>query len=538
MPSLVVALGHTHFRTEGACVRTAFEYVLEPDWPPLSWIARCVKNDPTIRVRHGKQVETHADWFCEAIWDGTFESGAFDQTDTVFGSGGRLRAREAIFVSSASTEDRLHVLRRTDDVLISNSLPCLLSAAQTRIPPSAEDWFALFISIRHGINRYRRHIPTTSGDRVELVYFRNLQWTGTDFIEVDKPTLLRDFSTYDKYFGFLVDAATRLSANFSDEARRYRYEFLGTLSSGYDCNAATVVCSRAGLTQAITSGRPRGAGADDGMAVAQALNLEVVKFDRDAWRQRPRAEVVFFAGTPRGGEVYLSAVEERLAGKVLVTGFTGDSTWGKATTALGADLVRGGMSGLSLCEYRLHIGFIHFPLAFLGVRQIRDINAISNSKALAQWDVPGDYSRPICRRILEDAGVPRDAFGQRKKMANIHFGQGETMLTEASKRDYHGWLTSGWRSGQFPVLRRSPAPGVLTMWLGDHWWLLDRTVHFAARAFPESVRKAASRRLSRMQRGLSRRINVPDFVFPWAVDRTRDAYGRSGDRRANAVDRS
>src|SRR2546426_6038614 len=54
-----------------------------------------------------------------------------------------------------------------------------------------------------------------------------------------------------------------------------------------------------------------------------------------------------------------------------------------------------------------------FPYTTL-FRSIAETQRISRSREMAPWDVDAGYSRPICRRILETAGVPREAFGDRK----------------------------------------------------------------------------------------------------------------------------
>lgn len=519
-----------------AHARPVLDYRPQPGWPPLAWIARCVSGQGTVLVSHCPQVETHPEWFCEAIWDGDFVSGDFDQTDVVFGSGGRSRGAQVVFVSSASTVDRLHVLRRSGEVLISNSLPCLIAVANVGIAPGAEDWFDLYVSIKHGIDKYRRYIPTITGEQMELVYFRNLSWTGTELVETEKPPRSRDFSTFDRYHDFLLESVRRLTVNMSNASRRHPYELLGTLSSGYDSSTATVVCQRFGLKRAIASRQARGdGGADDGRVLGHTLGIQVDLFDRNEWADRAFAEVPFFAGNPRGGEVFMAANESQLVGKTLVTGFHGDKIWGKATTALGPDLVRGDMSGLSLCEYRLHVGFIHFPLPFLGVRQIRDIHALSNSNELRPWDVPGDYSRPICRRIVEDAGVPRQAFGQRKKMTSVHFGQGEVQMTAAARDDYFDWLAKAWKAARLAPLRRSPVPSRATVVLRDRFWMLQQAVQTFTRPLPAAARQSIARRMTRLQRDLTRRINVPQFVFPWAIERLCDTYRPPRDQRVGAA---
>jgi hypothetical protein len=73
--------------------------------------------------------------------------------------------------------------------------------------------------------------------------------------------------------------------------------------------------------------------------------------------------------------------------------------------------------GGSLAEFRLRVGFIHVPAAYFGGVRQPDMLAIAKSAEMRPWSVGGDYDRPIPRRILEEKGVPREAFGYRKRVA-------------------------------------------------------------------------------------------------------------------------
>ncbi|HDZ77886.1 MAG TPA: hypothetical protein ENH39_01090, partial [Gammaproteobacteria bacterium] len=84
-------------------------FSLTENWPVLAWLAHCPRGSEEISVRHGRQVEIHGDWFAEATWAGDFAAGDFDQTDLVFGSGGRLRGSVLRLISAGSGEDRLLV---------------------------------------------------------------------------------------------------------------------------------------------------------------------------------------------------------------------------------------------------------------------------------------------------------------------------------------------------------------------------------------------------------------------------------------------
>jgi hypothetical protein len=80
---------------------------------------------------------------------------------------------------------------------------------------------------------------------------------------------------------------------------------------------------------------------------------------------------------------------------------------------------------LSVTEFRLQCSLIHFPLPYMGMSQVADVFRISRSPEMKQWDVGDNYSRPICRRVLEERGVPRELFGRDKTGASVRFVIGQ-----------------------------------------------------------------------------------------------------------------
>ena len=214
-----------------------FDYTPMTEWPPLAWLARCDRAVPRIAVAHGPMVETHSDWFCEAVWAGSYEAGAFDRTDLVFGSGARRRDSGVVFVSSGATVDRLHVLETADAAWVSNSLACLLAAAGGEVDPTHQRYFQDFKSIVRGLRHYRRTLPTTAGP-VRLLYHDNATWSGSALRETPKPRPTRDFGSFEPYRDFLVASLRELGHNMAAGTRRHPYQLLGTMSSGYD--SATV----------------------------------------------------------------------------------------------------------------------------------------------------------------------------------------------------------------------------------------------------------------------------------------------------------
>jgi hypothetical protein len=500
-----------------------FKYVPVPDWPQLAWLAHCHRSRDVITVFHGSGVETTDEWFCEAAWAGDFQAGDFDQTDVVAGTGARIRPGQIVFVSSASTVDRLQSLDSPDGPWISNSLACLLAGTDARIDESSGAYYRLFRTIVRGVRQYKRLFPTSSGP-VTLTYFDNLVWDGRQLSPIDKPGRGRDFSTFGRYAGFLQKSMDDLAANAHAAERRRKFEILSTASSGYDSSTVTVLAKNAGATQVLCFDQARRGQDDSGEPLAKTLGLQAVIVERSAWMAASLPEVPFLASDSHGGDVFYRGAESVLAGKILLTGYHGDKVWAKdCHSAVNEEIVRGDQSGLSLTDYRLSIGTIHCPVSFWGVRQIADIHKISNSPEMQPWDVPGDYSRPICRRIVESAGVPRESFGMEKKATWVLLHRNNNFLTPASLEDYMGWL----RERRWTWLKHGRIPPALDRRIDD----LEMSVRRAAGTFgyaePAAWYKTAMHRTG-LVRVLWRVGETPSrlrrFVFPWALDHQRRAY--------------
>lgn len=502
-----------------------FSYTRVDRWPPLAWLATCRPGSSTIEVAHGSLVEIHPEWFGEAVWDGPYEDAEFDRTDLVFGSAARLRGRAATFVSSASTVDRLHSLETAASIWISNSLACLLAGANADVDPGYPRYFQDFETIIHGIDRYQRTIDSSAGP-VRLTYYRNLQWSGDRLAEVAKPFVTRDFGTFAAYRDFVEHSLIELARNMKAEARQHPYEMLATASSGYDSLTGAALARRAGLRQTLSFSHARDSRDDSGAAAARILGLDPLVIDSMEWRKLDLPEVPFLASDAKGEDVYYAAAADLLRGRLLLTGYSGSRVWAKGT-APSENLERSDQSGLSLCEFRLWAGFVHCPVPFIGGRQTLDLRRISHSPEMTPWDVSGEYSRPICRRVLEEAGVHRHLFGMQKKAASILLFNRRSFLSTGSVADYIAWLDA--HRAQINGGRR-PLAGIARSVANTAIVGARRTVgglQQVARSASELVPLNVLVRLGKSHR-LSTFANYePAFrhhVFPWALGRARDRY--------------
>lgn len=509
------------------------EYEEKQSWAPLTWVAQCRRGAPTVRVMHGPQVETRVQWFCEAIWDGPFAEGALHQTDAVFGSGARSEADGVTFVSSCAPVDRLQYVDIDDTVYVSNSLVALHAVCHLEPDVQHGTYYEDFGRVVDGV---LTHVIPTSGPPIELVYVHNMHWDGQRIRIQKKPEAGRSFNTFADYKAFLDATIDRLTENLAATERHSPLGMMGTLSSGYDTTAVSALLAPYGLTEAITITSARGGDVDTGDAAAEHLGITLHPRARDAWKTYRRPEVPFLAADAKGEDIFLRGATERLAGRVLFTGHPGGSIWGKTMDGTRKPFARGDRSGVSLTEFRLWGGFIHAPIPFLRFSCKEDIFRISNSEAMHPWDVDSSYSRPIPRRLGEEAGVPRGAFGQTKKAASVLFHEPNlspwTLLSRGSYVDFIRWCWARAGRDPFPLSRR------------DLLVLGMRQVLFgtAARA-GTSVLRASRRTRGRLMRGVRWLYRAAgdrtarQLLFPWAMDRAKARYKTAPPKRSAPLKR-
>jgi hypothetical protein len=117
-------------------------------------------------------------------------------------------------------------------------------------------------------------------------------------------------------------------------------------------------------------------------------------------------------------------------------------------------------AGMSLGEFRLRAGFIHVPLPWFAALQMGSVQHISRSDEMRPWVLGMDNDRPIARRILEEAGIPRGRFADAKRAtsATIH-SQGPAALAPATRAALESFAaaegrTVDFRRRAFPRWRR------------------------------------------------------------------------------------
>jgi hypothetical protein len=138
------------------------------------------------------------------------------------------------------------------------------------------------------------------------------------------------------------------------------------------------------------------------------------------------------------------------------------------------------------------------------------------------WDVSGGYSRPFCRRIGEEAGIPREVFGIRKRAVTVNLNAGwdtlhgsRELLTRASLDDYLDWINrhrSAW-------LKRGRIPPIANARLNFYINML----HMRGVGAINSLAKVPL-----LWRFAKYRLYAPQYLnrylFPWALYRAMQRY--------------
>ena len=410
-----------------------FEVERRRDYPRLGWLLELRRRS---KAYCGEGVEVFEHGLVEGCWDGPFTEFGFPGRTNLFGSGAVLRGGGWWFCPPCHTLDALYALVHRGQTFVANSLAILFRHAGLS-PDLNVSYTARLGTVVAGL------------DGAETVIWRNedtvlYRIVGDEFGFVDGSLLKRrrvetaSFSDFTGYHRHLLRTLAACRDNASDPARSRSYRLVSTCSGGYDSNVAAALAAALGGDRAITLRSARGGVPDSGRAVAESLGLRCVEHDRRE-AGAGGGEVEFLTTGTGGGDYPLGSFRGELDGALLLTGYHGDKVW-ERTVPPNVVLKRGDSSGCSLGDFRLRTGFLHIPVPFIGALRHPAIHAISNAPEMRAFSVGGSYDRPICRRILEEAGVPRELVGRSKRAVTTPFTWSPRYLSPEVRAAFEGFL--------------------------------------------------------------------------------------------------
>lgn len=389
--------------------------------PRLAWCAEITKGSEECKVIHGPWVETRRDFFVEGAWDGPFEEGAIDQTHLLMGSGGRIVGEEVVFATACHTLERLFVFMRDGRVVISPSLGFLLTRTGENLDlrhiPYQTDLLRLVLRMKNHVGSVR----LAGGKAIMVVHYRNIIFNRDGDLRIQLKTKSRPFRDFNDYKQFLVSSLKAILENASAPTRNRHYQPIVTVSSGYDSNACAAIASEVGCKDGVTFRDARQKGArDSGAQTGKLLGLKMKEFARDSYKDRPGfPEAEFLALGDLGQDLVMSAFQDDFTERVVIIGTHGDRVWDRHAERATEDIVRHEMSACCMTDFKFRVGFVLAPLAFFGCINHPSLHRISNSPEMTPWWVGNAYDRPIPRRIVEENGVSRSLFGQKKKQVTV-----------------------------------------------------------------------------------------------------------------------
>jgi hypothetical protein len=346
-------------------------------------------------------------------------------------------------VPPAHTQEGIYLHHGADQLLVSNSLVGLITAAELALDPTV-DYPDKFLRAMGGIRNSPVAIPT-SGEPIMFYIYENVR------VEPDA-SLTTVAKPREAPFSSFADYRVRLSAALSSSmANAPGYEPVVSLSSGYDSTAVAVLASENGCRRAATFAIGKEGTSDSGAATAQRLGMRAEVFDRLAYLVRDDlAEAEFLATGMSGEDVIYSAMEQTLHRSMLLTGTRGNAVWRKSGRPR-TDLSRSALDGASLTEFRLRVDCIHVPLPVFGMTQQPSVLAIAGSAEMRRFSVAGHYDQPVSRRIAEDAGIPRGTFAVAKRAAaSIIHTVGSDALAPATRDSLAAFAAAEGHSAVFP----------------------------------------------------------------------------------------
>lgn len=498
---------------------TRLRFLDNSELPRLAWCARLAPDEEAV-VEHGPWVETGDDFFVEGAFNGAFGETSLRDAQIVLGSGGELRDGRLWFTPTTHSMERLYSVALDERVFVSNSLAYLLEATGSSLDRRNWSYESQLMSFLLGLGKAVTRMPLANGRKLSVHYHASFCFDGARTPRTAAPPAPPPFRSYCEYIDYLRDALARLHANANAPQRRVPYAPLATVSSGYDSPACAVLAKEIGCGRAVTFVEARQAFEprltsknDSGAEIAHRLGLEIEAFGRDDYlAAQDYPEATFLATGGGGDDVVLSAVGDRLAGTMLFTGMLGDTLWStRSQDPAASERYRFRYpAGGSIQEFRLQTGFVHVPVPLLTFTRHRDIERISRSDEMSAWRIGGNYDRPIPRRLLEERGVPRDAFATEKRAITQPFWlQRATAgcMSRASLADFEKFKSE--TAHAYP--------------LGELQMRLTRDARRAYYRIRRSLAAAANRDPYAPTAHLAAATTEP-LRFHWAVEKVRGKY--------------
>ena len=462
-----------------------FDFRVRKTLPMLSWCALIEHRSTAIVVQHGSRVETGPGFLVDGAWDGPFSQLGFGRSAAFTGTGALIRTDGVLFCAPSHPLERLYSIRTNGGLLFSNSMVFLLHQAGDGLDLDHPAYqFDFLTHYRAGLFTKEKALQTASGVSLRIHDRNVLVGPGLETSLQKREYGPRPID-YSEFSNFMFATVERVIKNAADRSRRHSYSAVSAVSKGYDSSAVSVLASRGGCRHAVTfrksghrTSRKQYYLDDDGSGIADRLGMSVSAFERhDAYALSELDPREHFVNVYQSTEWQTVMMADELHGVLFMTGRHGEQFWNLdrwASHPWFFDPCSVSLAGAASTESRLRIGYLNFPVPYtLGVHAPA-LNRISRSEEMAPWRMGTAYERPLARRLLEEVGVPRTCFGQRKmggddeipayrRLGKSWAEEFDDFYHEQVAVSIRSRLVEEWPGRQAPFLRGK-------MGNGEMWW--------------------------------------------------------------------
>lgn len=409
-----------------------FRYHTFDELPKLGWAMVVSSECETVDVYCGQLVEQKDAWFVSGVWDGNFADADFASAEFFCATGAKIEDNKVVVYSPTHERQRICYIEKDSSIFFSNSIPLLLAVSDEKIDKDCDQYEKLLCSILWGTKEYTREVPISDRKCFNQIFCADVIVNGDLSLEVIPKPLHRDFADFNDYYESVRRVCARIAENGTDGNRSHKFEMSATASSGYDSSACAAILKSVGCDTLMTF---KGGFYDEDSAVKIGKQLGygniIERGHHDYIHKQGCKDAEYFVCGDVGVYLQFSAFEDDFAGRIVSIGTSGSYIWDK-TGNVNPESKRSGYdfytANLSFSENALIKGYVVLPLPLYASTAVQSIQRISNLPEMAPWTLNTDYDRPICRRILETAGVDGDLFGHKK------YGAGFAMSKNFTKK--------------------------------------------------------------------------------------------------------
>lgn len=404
-----------------------FLYNINKQLPALAWLATISKNDETIKVSCGEAVVTSNEWFAAGVWNGDLQKGEIDTCSTCCCTGMKINTKSGgvNLITPNHLQETVFAIETDGKLYVSNSMTFVLVASGSKLIKKYKAYVADMGSILYGLksDKLVKQSPLCNG--------RKLQYFRCCIAEIHRDLQIKEktrhsgleFRNFSDYKQKLIDILEAINNNATDKTRKMPYGMIGTISRGYDAPSVCALAKNVGCSEVFTFVDNAD---DDGTENANILGY--TNIHRVNSKEYKSNEKLLEAEAFASGEtdpVFIN-FEDLYRDKLLLLGERGDSVYERLHSNANNDFdfhVGNQLSQASqtIFENMLKNNSIVIAVPLIGGDRWTDLKRISNSEDMKPFSVGKHYDRPISRRLLEDAGVKREMFGQRKYGGGISY---------------------------------------------------------------------------------------------------------------------